>query len=316
MSTPNIYRWDDNNAPVVAGQSGSAINLLKKCLVEGYGSQSPAGWSMPYCNDQGTLASFRINNETGSGFYLQIDNTSNANVALLSGYEDMTSATSGAKRFTNFSSGYYLETSYSRDSTPRPWILIADDRFFILFVFSRTTVQSFEQNITNNNMITNGVYPCMFGDAIPLSNSDNYFCISSASYVGQNSYAMHVSVPSMEKNYIYAARDMSGAKSALSCSLMSGGGPIYDLDDGPNHHSNLPDRIRGNEIVSRPYVNNGAPYTIRGHVPGLWNSCHKYTDFTQLERFDVGDHQFLVIKWASSDAWRRHVLIDISEHWR
>ncbi|MGE3907973.1 MAG: hypothetical protein AB7K36_01385, partial [Chloroflexota bacterium] len=48
MTTTRIYRSTDSGAPVLTGQAGSLLNLLDKCLVDGYGSKAAAGWSRPY----------------------------------------------------------------------------------------------------------------------------------------------------------------------------------------------------------------------------------------------------------------------------
>lgn len=39
-----VYRWDDPGAPQLTQTHGSAVDVLKKCLIDGYGTKSAAGW--------------------------------------------------------------------------------------------------------------------------------------------------------------------------------------------------------------------------------------------------------------------------------
>ncbi|MDO6526938.1 hypothetical protein Q4519_14725 [Motilimonas sp. 1_MG-2023] len=50
MSLPvTVYRWDDAGAPGIPnGTPSEIINVLKKCLVEGYGAKQPLGWSVAF----------------------------------------------------------------------------------------------------------------------------------------------------------------------------------------------------------------------------------------------------------------------------
>lgn len=50
MPTPvTVYRWDDVGAPQLnTGKPSEIINVLKKCLVEGYGSKLPLDWSIVF----------------------------------------------------------------------------------------------------------------------------------------------------------------------------------------------------------------------------------------------------------------------------
>jgi len=50
MPTPvTVFRWDDVGAPQLnTGKPSEIINVLKKCLVEGYGSKLPLDWSIVF----------------------------------------------------------------------------------------------------------------------------------------------------------------------------------------------------------------------------------------------------------------------------
>ena len=323
MTAPKIYRWDDDNAPVASGQAGSGIALLRACLVDGYGDKQPAGWSMPYSNSEGTLAAFRNNPETGTGFYLQANNPDRA--AALRGYENMTDEATGVKPFSSRQISLY--TSSKGETTPRPWLLVADDRFFVAVIWQHMTIAAFAATLNDRAAIQSGGYAAiaMFGDCIPLFDSDNYFCVhfgndgdrvTSAILTLQPDFALSGSSSSVHYKTQYVARNIEGLDAETLCQLITGGGPLCLGNEGVTHHENLPTRTPGHEIVSRPYVNNGAPYSMRGYVPGLWHSCHKYTELDQFEVIELGGHRFMVVKCAGATDYRNHILVDISEHWR
>lgn len=315
MTAPKIYRYDDDNAPVASGLPGSLVGLLRACLVDGYGDKTPAGWTMPHANAEGTLAVFRNNPETGSGFRLQVDNPNHT--AKLQGYEDMTDEANGVKPFIAAPSFVNATANRNNDNLPRPWIVFADDRFFLAVVWRAESIAAFENSLADRSAVHSGyIWTSLFGDCIPLSGSDNYFCLLFLN----NDYgtqALTTSPAGTASNiFQHAARNIAGVDAAAPCALIAGGGPLCLGTEGVTHHDNLPARVPGHEIVSRPYVNDGASYSMRGYVPGLWHSCHKYTDLDQFEVIEAGAHRLMVVKFAGASAYRNHILVDISEHWR
>ena len=317
MTAPKIYRYDDDNAPVASGLPGSLVGLLRACLVDGYGDKTPAGWTMPHANAEGTLAAFRNNLESGSGFQLQVDNPNHT--AKLQGYEDMTDEATGNKPF--IASPLFVNATANWNSNqPHPWIVFADDRFFLAVVWKADTISAFENSLADRSATQSGyIWISLFGDGIPLSGSDNYFCLLFTN--GNDGTAALRTFESSMGIYAYgafqhAARNIAGVDAAAQCALIAGGGPLCLGTEGVTHHDALPARVPGHEIVSRPYVNDGTEYSMRGYVPGLWHSCHKYTDLDQFEVIEAGAHRLMVVKFAGSSGYRNHILVDISEHWR
>ncbi|MBH0026274.1 hypothetical protein I6F53_04665 [Pseudoalteromonas sp. SWN29] len=41
-----VYRWDDEGAPQLDLNNGSMLQVLKKCLIDGYGTKQGAGWAL------------------------------------------------------------------------------------------------------------------------------------------------------------------------------------------------------------------------------------------------------------------------------
>jgi len=131
--TTRVYLSTDSGAPVLNGQSGSLANLLYKCLVDGYGSNDPAGWTLEYSGTN-TVAFRNSLAAGGTGCHVRIaDNTSNN--ARLVVYKSMSAidvGTDPAPSESLASGGYYIYKSSSGDSTPRAWMLIADERTFYM----------------------------------------------------------------------------------------------------------------------------------------------------------------------------------------
>ena len=48
MGAPTVYRYDDPGVPVLTGDNDAAYEVLRACLVDGYGSKPAAGWSEVY----------------------------------------------------------------------------------------------------------------------------------------------------------------------------------------------------------------------------------------------------------------------------
>lgn len=68
-----VYRWDDAGAPQLTSgiKPSELINVLKKCLVDGYGAKTGLGWSIPF-EDAGTFKIvFRNSTNVGSGGFVQ-----------------------------------------------------------------------------------------------------------------------------------------------------------------------------------------------------------------------------------------------------
>ena len=69
--TVTVYSSTDTSAPTLNNLKGSLVALLDAVLVNGYGTQSAAGWSIAY-----TASSGRVYRQgTGNQYYLRVDDT-------------------------------------------------------------------------------------------------------------------------------------------------------------------------------------------------------------------------------------------------
>lgn len=155
--TVRLYRSDDTDAPSgITNAAGSLIAVLDACLVSGYGAKAAAGWSKAYSGTN--KAAYRQGN--GNLRYLRVDDTGTT-TARVRGYESMTDVDTGTGPVpteAQVSGGLYQYKSSS--ATARPWVVVADENFFILWVGSNNgTAPSITSGIT-----TQYEPAMMFGD--------------------------------------------------------------------------------------------------------------------------------------------------------
>ena len=144
MTTTRIYKSTDTSAPVLVGGVSSLINLLDKCLVTGYGSATPAGWTKPYTGTD--KACFRNSLAAGgTGMHIRVSDagtgTGGAREALVRAYFTMTDVDTGTIETPTVAqlASVVWRKSDTVDSTPRAWILIADERSFYLWIDTGTS---------------------------------------------------------------------------------------------------------------------------------------------------------------------------------
>jgi hypothetical protein len=175
MTTVTIYRSTDASAPSLTGQVGSLVTLLLDCLVNGYGSQSAAGWTNPY-NSGSNKAVFRNSATDGTGLYLNVDDngTTTAKEAYMTGFETMSAFNTGTNQFptsgqlnigSNPAGALVCRKSTTADATARAWTVIADDTVFYLFTE------------TGDQASPTAAFPFVFGDIFSYKSSDAYRCI-------------------------------------------------------------------------------------------------------------------------------------------
>jgi hypothetical protein len=124
----------DDSAPVLTSEAGSLINVLKKVLVEGYGAQSPLGWTVMFDDLVSNECVFRAN--SGTRFPIKIsDNRSEIsyNSAFVFAYENMASVDIGYMQCPNPDDRNYaciFKSSSNSGTSPIQWKIIGDDKGF------------------------------------------------------------------------------------------------------------------------------------------------------------------------------------------
>ncbi|MBA3008514.1 MAG: hypothetical protein FP810_18475 [Desulfocapsa sp.] len=317
---PIVYRWDDSNAPVARGERRSLCDILYACLVTGYGTKLPAGWTREYVNATFDKAAFRNNPDTGTGFYLQVDGAgaTYAYQSKIMGYEVMTNVDAGLFPFSSTALGeWYI--SNAAGTTARPWVLVADERafYFTCWRFASAAVTPTNADINKNEIF--------FGDIIKWSPDDNYACLLNAG-VSLNTYGLGLDISlriqstSSGNGTIKMPRKANGSPGSIVPAIICGGGPGAEGNVSTNN-INTPGVVgmpfvNGDPIlISRPYINDSAAYTLRGWLPGFYYPCHNSASFQQLSTQTVDGKSYLVINgylnagyvggyFISLDDWR------------
>jgi hypothetical protein len=139
--TVRHYKHTDASAPVLSGQAGALIGVLRACLVDGYGALDGAGWTVPYEDAPTNRIAFRQPAGLSNERYLWLDDT-NPNGAVVRAYDIMSDIDTGTDQFTGADVRYWQKSS-AADTTPRGWHLYTDDvaGSFWLFVQRSNAVE-------------------------------------------------------------------------------------------------------------------------------------------------------------------------------
>ncbi|MGV0949346.1 MAG: hypothetical protein ACOYB3_01650 [Azonexus sp.] len=147
------------------------VALLDACLVTGYGSQSPAGWTKPYTGANKAVFKQGANS---CGFYLRVQDdgpgAGGAREARLTGYRTMSDVDTGTFEFPQAAQGLGatvaavgMRKSDSLDNLDRHWWVLADSRTVYMYVSANATGV--------------GSFGCFgFGDFYSYDDNDAYRC--------------------------------------------------------------------------------------------------------------------------------------------
>lgn len=297
-STFKIYRSSDGSAPSLTGQVGALLTVLDAVLVNGYGSQTAAGWSKPFVNS-GNIGCYKQG--AGAGLNLSInDNGPGAGAAKearITGYETLSAVATGTNPFPTSAQGVgsnamvVARKSASADGTVRSWIVVADASTFYMFV------------LTGDN--ASNYLAFAFGDFYSFVNSDNWRCF----IVGRA--AENSSTITDDKLDVLSALNTA---TAGSFTVRSFGGTVAGSITQGRHG----DSTKGSASAltgTVPYLNgadsgiyvspvwvvDAATSTVRGQLRGFWHFCHAISNLTDGQTFSVtsgtySGKTFLVIK--------------------
>lgn len=315
--TVKLYKSTDASAPTLSGTVGSLTTLLDAVLIDGYGSQTAAGWTIAY-----TATNVRAYKQgAGSnGFYLRVNDsgarvgtvdealgTANVNEARVRGYEIMTGLTdSGLNLFPTLAArggGNYVRKSATANGTARTWIIVADQRTFYMFLASGDVA----------NVYT-GLF---FGELYSLRANDPGRCFL-VSRPGENSAAMSQAGGSEYTDTMmndgtstnqthFLARNAQGAPGsiAFTCagdlSLTGYSGSVLS-SVGTLAYKNPAD---GTIYISPMWMyQSSGGMGIRGKMRGLWHWCHTAASCSDGDTItgsgDLTGRTFLIIKGGAN----------------
>lgn len=141
--TVRVYSSADVGAPVLNMSSGSLVNVLDACLVNGYGSKPGAGWTKAFV-DSSLRAAYK-QGVGGNGHYFYLDDSAGA-TARCRGYEAMTDINTGTGAFP-FDVPLYMH-KHNGVAGDRGWYLIANESTFYFVTQYDTTVAWSNSSLT------------------------------------------------------------------------------------------------------------------------------------------------------------------------
>ncbi|AUR86180.1 hypothetical protein NVP1083O_34 [Vibrio phage 1.083.O._10N.286.52.B9] len=129
MTSPvTVYRHTDDGAPQLDNTMTGFYNVLRKCLVEGYGDKEPLGWTIPFEDtDAYKMVIHAPKGNSGFGGYCQLapysagSNTSPSVMLIPDTYM------SGVDEYTNPQKKRTIPINYSLCNG---WVIIGTDRGF------------------------------------------------------------------------------------------------------------------------------------------------------------------------------------------
>lgn len=276
--TVRVLRSTDASAPTLSGTTGSLITLLDACLVNGYGSSTPLGWTKPYSG--ANLAAYRMSATEGTGGYLRVDDsltTTNAVYTRLAGYVTMSAISTGTDTFPATANYMGLRKSNTADTTTRPWIMVGDETRFYLMIQNGDSAGASVWDITFFgdivSYIDNDAYKqllaCRYNTGTTFPNpTDSYF-----GYMEYYSYSSRTS-KQMPRNHAGAAGAISvGNHTDSFKATVSSYNSFWGGAGGQLAYPN----VAGNSLFMGPvWVHQATttPYVVRGHMPGLWCPFH------------------------------------------
>lgn len=332
--TVRVYSSADVGAPPLRGNSpGDFIALLTACLVTGYGSKTGAGWTREFVNVDQTIAAFK-QGLGSNGMYLRMDDTqviaaTGNRAARVVGYETMSDLNTGLPgpfpSNAQVSGGLVWPTisndtnSFNGRNTARPWIMVADERFFWLnsgtsptgtnvrnyrelFFFgdsnSFNPADAFNTYISgwptiSGSNSTSNAHPASSGVSSMASASSGFYVARSNDQVAGPTAAGH------HVDYVKSGSQTWGT--------VSGGGMGYpNAADGAIH-------------MSPVWVTEPTGGVLRGVLPGMWPILGITNTLNNGDTFDgqgqMAGKRFIVISMGQISQ-PSNLAIEISDTWR
>lgn len=277
MAQFTVYKSTDGSAPTLSGTADSLRQLLKACLVDGYGSQTAAGWAEAFTGTN--KAAYRAASGNRLYFRLQDDaaGTGGAKEAQIRGFETMSDVDTGTGPFpadaqsSLTSNSLIARKSTTADATARVWIVVADALTCYVFIYTGDVASTY--------------YSFGFGEFYSLLPSDAYRSMVIARAVENNTGQANENLDRIATNVtgttaghyfprgytttggsVLFGKHGDAVKSGSSTALL-GTIPYTNPEDGGLYLSPL----WIHDPTTAPANN------LRGRMRGLWHFLHALT---------------------------------------
>lgn len=318
--TVRVYRWDDaeTGVPVLNYSAGALTTLLKKCLIDGYGSKAGAGWTLAYngTNEYGFTNSVAAG---GSGKGVKVSHASNSIYPIFVGFESIdsgTGATTDSFPTTGqVSTGLIAVVSATADTTARPWMMVADEKRFYLWIGRSNTTAQGLGNSTYHPMI-------FAGDPVNYNPADPYgFTVIGAYYQDPNGHAM-ASIGASHTTALsghYTDRSYNGTYKSINSGKV--GDPTVSVTTMGTGGLTYPDPHSGSMLLSKVRVTDGGSAggaCFRGELPGLYQPLHSLPGNpgdTFTGSGDLAGKTFVLLSVGGAGSVTGRVALEISNTW-
>jgi len=270
--TQPVFRSTDASAPALTHANGSLITVLDAILVNGYGSKASLGWSKAF---SGTNKAVYQQGAGSSGFQLRVDD-SGANVyeALVRGaesYSDVdTISAGGFPTVAQYANGLFWNKATTTAGT-RKWVCWGDTKRFYFMPEVTEPVTDYGKNCH------------FFGDIYSFRAGDSYNCMLIGRTV-TNTAAYSDPFPEITSTAFagvnighYLARAYTGVGTAIQVNKFVDGrvtSGTMGLGSPDSSILQYPDPVTGALQLSRVFIAEVTPHSLRGYLPGIWCLCH------------------------------------------
>jgi len=277
---------------------------------------TPTGWTKAF---SGTNKAVYHSTTSITGYYLRIDDSGAYSTGQpVRGYESMTDIDTGSDEFPKTSQQATFNWRRSQDASGnRQWVLVADDKFFYLFV--------------KNNNSANNFSPMTFGDFSSFDELDDSACLLTAANISTptNIYFKPFSegaaqlTPTYSSSYKYVAREYGASAGAIGAyaACMSIVGSSISIDGNILTDSAC---ISGGWLIARSgfICDVGASKRLRGMFPGFYQSFIKPDGLMSniFETVTIDGKIYIAVKVISFSSYAtgditEAVLLDLGD-WR
>jgi hypothetical protein len=230
---------------------------------------APAGWEKPFSGTN--LAVYRSPNVQGTREFLRVDDNTAQNARAV-GYESMTDVNTGTGPFptnTQVSGGLWWPKADSTTTTARPWLVIADDRSFYVWVNTGTTgsqADGFLYGFGDFNSFKSGdVYSCF------ITGSTTNISTATANNAQTLGYCENAGTVSLSQ---WVARAFTAIGGSLQSSRRPESYGSANTYSGATASVAYPNGTDNSLLLSRTLITETSGPVLRGVLPGLYFIPH------------------------------------------
>ncbi|WP_155997817.1 hypothetical protein [Thioalkalivibrio sp. ALJ8] len=338
MSDVHVYKWDDADAPVLNSDGpGAMANLLRKCLVDGYGSgdqeKAPAGWTMDWDSDTNARVALRPGAVEAQTCHYYVDDTGTvgaggnrwARIWISENWDGWDENGDPVDALIPDDTDWGRTIAKNVDdqnSTPVPWIIVATDMGFYLLVDYYYKEPGFDGN--------NGAPLAFCGRAISYGGSDDYLDVlsfgNSEDYTSTRiAYYGTLGSPrwwdqGTGASPALARRAFDGISTNSVIATRCGAGGTDNDENFMGRSPSIPhpEPISGATLTARVLITQGNPRLgqtlIRGNYPGILWPLHQ-APFSHGEIVEVNGRQYIALNMAVNVIDVGQALVDIEGPW-